>query len=67
MDSVRSTYTEHTIPEDIRRQFNQTVDEYNSQLSSHKEALRLYNSDLQEYEERIKAFNVRVDRYNSSR
>ena len=64
---MKSTYTEETVPEYIRRQYNETVDEYNNQFTSYKEALRLYNADLQGYKQRIKAFNTRVDRYNSSR
>jgi len=64
--SVKDTYTDETIPEDVREQYNTTVDDYNNKLPGFNAAVRSYNADLQQYQERIAAFNERVNRYNSA-
>ncbi|MFB3812672.1 MAG: hypothetical protein ACE14L_01060 [Terriglobales bacterium] len=67
ISSVKDTYTEETVPEDIRAQYNATVDDYNRKLPAYNAAVRSYNRDLQQYKERVAAFNQRVDRYNANR
>lgn len=67
MRTVKSTYTEQTVPEYIRKQYNETIDDYNNQVPSYNRDLQAYNADVQEYKQRINAFNTRVDRYNASR
>ena len=64
---VKDTYTEETVPDTTRDQYNSTVDEYNTKLPAYNRAIRAYNADLQQYKERVTAFNQRVDLYNSNR
>ena len=65
--SVKDTYTEDTVPESVREQYNSTVDEYDAKVPAYNAAVRAYKADLQQYEERRAAFNQRVDRYNANR
>jgi len=65
--SVKDTYSQETMPEDVRAQYNATLDDYKSKTPRYNAAVRTYNRDLQQYKERVAAFNQRVDRYNANR
>jgi hypothetical protein len=67
MHSVKARYTEETVPEDVRLQYNSTVDEYNSKLLLFKRNVQEYKAEVQRYDDRIAAFNQRIDRYNANR
>ena len=64
---IKSTYTEETVPEYIRNEFNDAVDDYNRRAPAFNRALRQYNSDVESFEQRRLAFNQRVQSYNASR
>ncbi|HKV90946.1 MAG TPA: hypothetical protein VJW20_00210 [Candidatus Angelobacter sp.] len=65
--SVRSTYTEENIPDNVRTRYNATVDDYNSRVPAFNTALESLKSSSRAYQLRVDAFNARVDRYNSNR
>lgn len=63
--SVKDTYTDETVPDSIRGQYNSTVDEYNTKLPEYNAAASAYNDDLQRYKSKVAEFNERVERYNA--
>jgi len=67
LTSIKEQYSENTVPESVRHQYNDAVDEYEVKKRSYNSAVVTYNRDLGEYKERTAAFNQLVDRYNASR
>jgi hypothetical protein len=67
MQSVKTSYTSDTVPEEIRTQFNATLEDYQRRVPQYNESIESFNADGQNYQRRVDAFNARVNRYNAKR